>query len=239
MFELLSFGDLGWGDEMLKGAFWTIAVSISSIILGLIIGIVLATFKLSKFKSLKLFAEIYTTIIRGVPELLVIYLLFFGGSAAVMYVAKIFGYFGYIELQPFLIGTLAVGAISGAYSTEVIRGAVDSVPKAQFETGKALGLKGFWMYQKIIFPQVTRLALPGIGNVWQITLKDTALISVTGLVEIMRQSRIASGSTHEPFIFYTTAIILYLLITRLSNIFFDKAEKKFSKGFVKEIYHEV
>lgn len=235
MLELLSFGDAGWGDEMLKGAFWTVAVSISSILLGLIIGIILASFKLSSFRPLKLFAEIYTTIVRGVPELLVIYLLFFGGSSAVMYVAKIFGYYDYIELQPFVIGTLAIGAISGAYSTEVIRGAVNSVPKAQFETGDALGLSRFWIYQKIIFPQVARLALPGIGNVWQITLKDTALISVTGLVEIMRQSRIASGSTHEPFIFYTAAIVLYLIITRLSNIVFDKAEEKYSRGFVREV----
>ena len=188
MLEAISFGDAGWGDEMLMGAFWTVAVSISSILLGLVIGIIFAGFKLSSIRVLNLIAEFYTTVIRGVPELLVIYLLFFGGGSAVMYVAKIFGYFGYIELQPFVIGTLAVGAISGAYSTEVIRGAVNAIPRSQFETGSALGLRGFRLYQKIIFPQVARLALPGIGNVWQITLKDTALISVTGLVEIMRQS---------------------------------------------------
>ena len=104
----------------------------------------------------------------------------------------------YIELNAFKIGPIAVGAISGAYSTEVIRGAVNSVPKGQFEVGKTLGLSGYSLYGKIIFPQVARIALPGIGNVWQITLKDTALISVTGLVEIMRQSRIADGTTHEP-----------------------------------------
>ena len=149
-----------------------------------------------------------------------------------MYIAKIFGYDGYIELNAFTIGTIAVGAISGAYSTEVIRGAVNSVHKGQFEAGKTLGLNGYGFYGRVIFPQVARIALPGIGNVWQITLKDTALISVTGLVEIMRQSRIAAGSTHEPFIFYTAAIILYLVITRLSNILFDKAENTYSKGFV-------
>ena len=150
MLEAISFGDAGWGDEMLMGAFWTVAVSISSILLGLVIGIILAGFKLSSIRVLNLTAEFYTTVIRGVPELLVIYLLFFGGGSAVMYVAKIFGYFGYIELQPFVIGTLAVGAISGAYSTEVIRGAVNAIPRSQFETGSALGLKGFRLYQKII-----------------------------------------------------------------------------------------
>ena len=232
MTELFSLGSEGWGDEMLRGALMTVLVSASSLLLGIVIGIIFAACKLSNVFLLKLIANIYTTIIRGIPELLVIYLLFFGGSGAVMYVAKIFGYNGYIELNAFTIGTIAVGAISGAYSTEVIRGAVNAVPKGQFEAGKTLGLKPYPLNMMVIFPQVARIALPGIGNVWQITLKDTALISVTGLVEIMRQSRIAAGSTHEPFIFYTAAIILYLLITRLSNIFFDKAEKKYSKGFV-------
>ena len=232
MFEVFAFGSSGWGDEMLMGALMTVLVSASSLILGIVIGIIFAACKLSNFFVLRVIANIYTTIIRGIPELLVIYLLFFGGSGAVMYLAKIFGYNGYIELNAFTIGTIAVGAISGAYSTEVIRGAVNSVQKGQFEAGKTLGVNGYGLYGKIIFPQVARIALPGIGNVWQITLKDTALISVTGLVEIMRQSRIAAGSTHEPFIFYTAAIILYLLITRFSNILFDKAENNYSKGFV-------
>ena len=232
MFEVFAFGSSGWGDEMLMGALMTVLVSASSLILGIVIGIIFAACKLSNFFVLRVIANIYTTIIRGIPELLVIYLLFFGGSGAVMYLAKIFGYNGYIELNAFTIGTIAVGAISGAYSTEVIRGAVNSVQKGQFEAGKTLGLNGYGLYGKIIFPQVARIALPGIGNVWQVTLKDTALISVTGLVEIMRQSRIAAGSTHEPFIFYTAAIILYLLITRFSNILFDKAENNYSKGFV-------
>ena len=232
MFEVFAFGSSGWGDEMIMGALMTVLVSASSLILGIVIGIIFAACKLSNIFVLRVIANIYTTIIRGIPELLVIYLLFFGGSGAVMYLAKIFGYNGYIELNAFTIGTIAVGAISGAYSTEVIRGAVNSVQKGQFEAGKTLGLNGYGLYGKIIFPQVARIALPGIGNVWQITLKDTALISVTGLVEIMRQSRIAAGSTHEPFIFYTAAIILYLLITRFSNILFDKAENNYSKGFV-------
>ena len=230
--ELLAFGKTGWGDELLIATLMTVAVSITAMIIGFFFALIFTPLKLSKNKFLNLIANSYTTVIRGVPELLVIYLLFFGGSGAVMYVAKIFGYNGYIELNAFTIGTIAVGAISGAYSTEVIRGAVNAVPKGQFEAGKTLGLKPYPLNMMVIFPQVARIALPGIGNVWQITLKDTALISVTGLVEIMRQSRIAAGSTHEPFIFYTAAIILYLLITRLSNIFFDKAEKKYSQGFV-------
>ena len=108
------------------------------------------------------------------------------------------------------------------------------MPKGQFEAARTLGMKKYALSFTIIFPQVARLALPGIGNVWQVTLKDTALISVTGLVEIMRQSKIAAGSTHEPFLFYTVAIILYLFITSISYQFFNRAETKFSKGFVRE-----
>ena len=234
MMELITFGDTGWGDELLLSMVMTILVSTSSLAFGLVIGTIFASFKLSNSYILKIIAEFYTTVIRGVPELLVIYLLFFGGSGAVMYVAKIFGHLGYIELSPFTIGTIAVGAISGAYSTEVIRGAILAVPKGQFEAARTLGMKKYAMSFNVIFPQVARLALPGIGNVWQVTLKDTALISVTGLVEIMRQSKIAAGSTHEPFLFYTVAIILYLFITSIAYQFFNRAENKFSKGFVRE-----
>jgi len=118
-----------------------------------------------------------------VPELLVIYLLFFGGSGAVMYVASIFGYNKYIEINAFLTGSFAIGIISGAYSTEVFRGAIQSIDKGQFEASKVLGLKKPIHFFKVIMPQMLRLAIPNLSNVWQITLKDTSLISVTGLVE--------------------------------------------------------
>ena len=230
--ELLAFGDTGWGDELFYATLMTIAVSITAMFIGFLFALIFTPLKLSKNKFLNFIANSYTTIIRGVPELLVIYLFFFGGTGAVMYVASIFGYNEYIEINAFVTGAFAIGIISGAYSTEVFRGAIQSIDKGQFEAANVLGLNKFGKFFKIILPQTLRLAIPNLSNVWQITLKDTALISVTGLVEIMRQSRIAAGSTHEPFIFYTAAIILYLLITRLSNIFFDKAEKKYSQGFV-------
>ena len=119
---------------------------------------------------------------RGVPELLVIYLLFFGGNVAIMFLAGLFGYQGYIELNAFTIGTFAVGPVSGAYSTEVIRGAVQSVPGARPRRPGARH-EPLLRFRRILLPQAARYALPGLGNVWQLTLKDTALISVTGLVE--------------------------------------------------------
>lgn len=229
--ELLAFGDTGWGDELFRATLMTIAVSITAMIIGFSFAAIFTPLKLSKFKFLNWIANIYTTVIRGVPELLVIYLFFFGGSGAIMFVASMFGYNEYIEINAFVTGSFAIGIISGAYSTEVFRGAVQSIDKGQFEAAKVLGLSKFIQFYKIIFPQMLRLAIPNLSNVWQITLKDTSLISVTGLVEIMRQSYIAAGSTRDPLFFYSFAAVLYLLLTFLSMKLINKLEVKYSRGY--------
>ncbi len=229
--ELLAFGDTGWGDELFRATLMTIAVSITAMLIGFSFAAIFTPLKLSKFKSLNLIANIYTTVIRGVPELLVIYLFFFGGSGAIMFVASIFGYNEYIEINAFVTGSFAIGIISGAYSTEVFRGAIQSIDKGQFEAAKVLGFNKFKQFYKIILPQMLRLAIPNLSNVWQITLKDTSLISVTGLVEIMRQSYIAAGSTRDPLFFYSFAAVLYLLLTFLSMKLINKLEVKYSRGY--------
>ena len=229
--ELLAFGDTGWGDELFFATLMTIAVSITAMIIGFSFAAIFTPLKLSKYKSLNLIANIYTTVIRGVPELLVIYLFFFGGSGAIMFVASMFGYNEYIEINAFLTGSFAIGIISGAYSTEVFRGAIQSIDKGQFEAGKVLGFNKFKQFYKIILPQMLRLAIPNLSNVWQITLKDTSLISVTGLVEIMRQSYIAAGSTRDPLFFYSFAAVLYLLLTFFSMKLINKLEVKYSRGY--------
>ena len=229
--DLLSFGKTGWGDELFYATLMTIAVSITALLIGFLFSIIFTPLKLSNNKFLNFIANSYTTVIRGVPELLVIYLFFFGGSGAIMYVASIFGYFEYIEINAFITGSLAIGIISGAYSTEVFRGAIQSVDKSQFEACKVLGLKKHIYFLKVIMPQMLRLAIPNLSNVWQITLKDTSLISVTGLVEIMRQSYIAAGSTRDPLFFYSFAAVLYLIITFFSMKFINKFEAKYSRGF--------
>ena len=229
--ELLYFGDNGWGDELFIATLMTIAVSITAMLIGFLFALIFTPLKLSKYKILNLIGNFYTTVIRGVPELLVIYLFFFGGSGAVMYVASIFGYFEYIEINAFITGSFAIGIISGAYSTEVFRGAIQSIDKGQFEASKVLGFNKYIHFFKIIIPQMLRLALPNISNVWQITLKDTSLISVTGLVEIMRMSYIAAGSTRDPLFFYSFAAVLYLLLTFISMKFLNRLEKNYSRGF--------
>ena len=229
--ELLAFGDTGWGDELFRATLMTIAVSITAMIIGFSFAAIFTPLKLSKYKPLNLIANVYTTVIRGVPELLVIYLFFFGGSGAIMFVASMFGYNDYIEINAFVTGSFAIGIISGAYSTEVFRGAIQSIDKGQFDAAKVLGFSKFKQFYKIILPQMLRLAIPNLSNVWQITLKDTSLISVTGLVEIMRQSYIAAGSTRDPLFFYSFAAVLYLLLTFLSMKLINKLEIKYSRGY--------
>ena len=229
--ELLAFGDSGWGDELFYATLMTIAVSITAMFIGFLFALIFTPLKLSKNKFLNFIANSYTTIIRGVPELLVIYLFFFGGTGAVMFVASIFGYNEYIEINSFITGAFAIGIISGAYSTEVFRGAIQSIDKGQFEAANVLGLNKFRKFFKIILPQTLRLAIPNLSNVWQITLKDTSLISVTGLVEIMRQSYIAAGSTRDPLFFYSFAAALYLLLTFVSMKLINRLEVKYSRGY--------
>ncbi len=229
--ELLYFGDSGWGDELAIATLMTIAVSITAMVIGFVFAAIFTPLKLSKRKYFNLISNSYTTVIRGVPELLVIYLFFFGGSGAIMYVASIFGYNDYIEINAFITGSFSIGIISGAYSTEVFRGAIQSIDKGQFEAAKVLGVSKFTQFYKIILPQMLRLAIPNLSNVWQITLKDTSLISVTGLVEIMRQSYIAAGSTRDPLFFYSCAAVLYLILTYLSMKLINKLEVKYSRGY--------
>jgi octopine/nopaline transport system permease protein len=231
-FEKLIFGDMGWGDEFLFATLMTVVVSICSMGLGIFIAIFTAWAKLTLSRFLNLIANFYTTVVRGIPELLVIYLIFFGGSATVMKLAKVFGYEGYIELNAFTISVFAIGIISATYSTEVLRAAFLSIDRGQVESAKTLGLSRLQTFIKILVPQVLRHAIPGLGNVWQVTLKDTSLISVTGLVEIMRQTRISANVEHSPLTFLITAACLYLFLTTFTGKFFNYLERKSNKGFV-------
>ncbi|MFP4125512.1 MAG: ABC transporter permease [Alphaproteobacteria bacterium] len=229
--SLLAWGDAGWGDQMARGAVMTLLVAVAAYALGVLIGAGLAAMKLAPIPPLRWLAELYTTVIRGIPELLVIYLVFFGGGTALRAIAEgMFGYGGYVELPVFATGTICLAVSAGAYATEVIRGAVQVVPKGQLEAAVAVGMSRAQRLRRVLVPQVARHALPGLGNVWQLTLKDTSLISVIGLVEIMRQAAVAAGSTKEPFTFYLVAAVLYLGLTSLSNRGFDAAERWANKG---------
>lgn len=232
--HLLSFGEGGWGGMLVMGALMTFAVATGAFALGIAIGACVAIAARSGRRALRLLALAYTTVVRGIPELLVIYLFFFGASSMVMAIVRLaFGYDGYIEVHAFTVGVISVGLISGAYSAEVIRGAIASVPRGQLEAAMALGLRPGTTATRVLFPQALRFALPGLNNVWQLTLKDTALISVTGLTEIMRTAHVAAGVTREPFTFYAAAALAYLAFTWISSCLFVRAEAFAGRGIVK------
>jgi octopine/nopaline transport system permease protein len=156
----------------------------------------------------------------------VIYLFYFGGSSALSAVAHMLGNQGFFGLNGFLVGMLAVGIVSGAYQTEVLRGAYNAIPHGEIDAATAVGMGRLLMLRRVIAPRLLHFALPGMGNVWQQVLKESALISVTGLVEIMRQVHIGAGSTRRPFEFYITGFLLYLILTTLSGALFRAAERR-------------
>ena len=229
-FQLMGFGEGGWGAFMLMGALVTMALALCGFTIGAVFGAFAAWAKISGNRIVRTIADIYTTVLRGVPDLLVIYLFYFGGSAFLTWLGRLFGSEGFIGLPGFLAGAMAIGITSGAQHTEVFRGAYRAVAKGEIEAAVACGMPRFMRFRRIIAPLVLRHALPGLGNVWQIVLKESALVSVTGVVELLRQSQVGAGSTRQPFDFYFAAAILYLCITTISSISFHTAEKRFNKG---------
>jgi octopine/nopaline transport system permease protein len=216
----------GWIGAILRGTAITIAVGLASIIIGAIIGTLFGLVKWAKIFPLAMVVTAYTSLIRGVPELLIIYLLFFSSVEFVTRVATAFGYGALADSgYAFIIAVVAISAISGAYSTEVIRGALASIHTGHIEAARALGLSRYRIFRRIIFPQMLRIALPGMNNVWQATIKDTALVSVVGLQELMRTASVGAGSTRNPLIFFLIAAIVYFVITIISQAGFDRVER--------------
>ncbi|MFO1144537.1 MAG: ABC transporter permease subunit [Amaricoccus sp.] len=216
----------GWFGALARGASITILVGLGAMILGLALGTVCGLIKWARLAPLNWLVDIYTTIVRGVPELLIIYLLFFSSVELVARIGTAFGWAALSETgYPFLIGVVAIGVISGSYSTEVVRGALAAIPNGHLEAARALGLPRGRIFRRIILPQMLRIAAPGVNNVWQATIKDTALISVVGLQELMRAAFVGAGSTRSPFIFYLLAGAVYLAITFVSQLGFRRAER--------------
>jgi len=220
----------GWGLALVQAALMTLAVSVTALFLGAIMGSLIAWAKLGSRRWLRLTADGYTTVLRGVPDLLVIYLFYFGGSQVLSAIGGMFGATGFIGLPAFATGAIAVGIVSGAYQAEVFRGAFLAIPKGQIEAARAVGMNRVLLFRRIVVPQALRFAIPGLGNCWQLVLKESALISITGLVELLRQAQVGAGSTRQPFIFYMTAAGLYLVLTTISTWTFDRAEARANRG---------
>src|SRR5450759_2286103 len=207
--ELMGFGPKGWGLLLLQAALMTVAVSCVAFALGSLLGALIAWARIEGNRGLQLAADAYTTVLRGIPDLLVIYLLYFGGSTALTALAHALGANGFVGVDAFPAGAIAVGIISGAYQSEVYRGAFAAISSGELEAARAVGMPRWLMFRRIIVAQALRFAIPGLGNVWQLALKESALISVVGLTEILRQAQVGAGSTRQPFAFFITAALLY------------------------------
>ena len=221
---------LGFGAQLATGTLVTAGLAAASLAGGLLLGVAGATAQMSRRRLLRATAHAYTTAVRGVPELLVVLIVYFGASAVIGRVAGLFGATGYFELNPFIAGVLALSLTFGAYATEVLRGAFLAVPQQQAEAAYALGFTRLRAFRHVLLPQVWRSALPGLGNLFLVLLKDTSLVSVVGLDELMRKSAIAVSYTREPFTFYLAAALIYLAMTALSMAGLRALERRAARG---------
>lgn len=208
----------------------TVRLALAALGLGLVLGLAGAALMSAPLAPVRWIARAYTTIIRGIPELLVVLLIYFGASVVLMAIARPFGYTQYIELSPFIAGSVALGLTFGGYASEVFRGAFQAVPKGQSEAAQALGMSRVATFFRIVLPQGWRLALPGLGNLFLVLMKDTALVSVIGLEELMRKAQFAVGATKEPFTFYLAAAVIYLGLTIVSMGALAWMEKRANRG---------
>ncbi|MER0239353.1 ABC transporter permease [Fulvimarina sp. MAC8] len=226
---LLGFGDTGWGDDIAYGVFVTASLAICTLPIGLVVGFLLSLAKQSGDRLLFVSANIYTTIFRGLPELLTLFLVYFGVNSLLKSLTDATG-LPDIALSSFVSGMIALGFVFSAFASEVFAAAFRAIPKGQYEGANALGIGTFKTMRLVIFPQLIRIALPGLTNLWMILLKDTALVSVIGLTDILRQSQIAARVTREPFLFFGTAILLYLVLTLISSIAVGRIDRWAKRG---------
>ena len=220
----------GYGSSILDGAWLTVNLALTSMALAVALGLVGAAFRLSPVKWLARLGEGYTTVIRGIPDLVLILLIFYGGQDLINRIALALDYTGYIDINPFIAGVCTMGFIFGAYLSETFRGAFMAIPAGQAEAGMAYGMSRSQVFWRILVPQMIRLALPGFTNNWLVLTKSTALISVIGLQDMMFKAKNAADATHEPFTFFLALAVLYLMLTSVSLLVLRYLEKHFSVG---------
>ncbi|PSW04086.1 ABC transporter permease [Photobacterium lipolyticum] len=237
----------GYEWSLAEGAWVTLQVALMSLFLAMILGMLGALAKVSPYRWARAIATFYTTVIRGIPDLVLMMLIFFGGQMLLndsLYRANewLNEYFSagepghewtaylpdYIEISPFVAGVLTIGFIFGAYMAETFRGAILAVDKGELEAAKAYGMSGFLTFRRVLLPQMIRHALPGFGNNWLVLLKTTALVSIIGLDDMVRKGSLAAGTTQMPFTFYMTIAVIFLLFTSLSTSVLKWAERKSS-----------
>ena len=237
----------GYEASLLEGAWVTLEVALASLLLALLLGMLGALAKLSPYKWARAIATGYTTIIRGIPDLVLMMLLFFGGQGLIngicSWVNEAYNSFllegnpnqewvsllpDYIDISPFVAGVATIGFIFGAYMTETFRGAILAVDKGELEAARAFGMRATQVFVRILFPQMMRHALPGFGNNWLVLLKTTALVSIIGLDDMVRKASLAAGSTQQPFTFYMAVALIFLIFTAVSTSALKWAERHYA-----------
>jgi histidine transport system permease protein len=226
---LAGFSLKGFGPLLLNGAWMTVKLSVASLLLSVLLGLAGASAKLSGKQWLRMPAQLYTTLIRGVPDLVLMLLIFYSLQTWLTMITVALGW-EYIEINPFAAGILTLGFIYGAYFTETFRGAMLAVPRGQLEAATAYGLSRAQRFRLVVFPQMMRFALPGLGNNWMVILKATALASIIGLADLVKAAQDAGKSTYQLFFFLVLAALAYLVITSVSNVVLRHLERRYATG---------
>ncbi|WP_460104398.1 ABC transporter permease [Pseudomonas sp. H1_D04] len=226
---LSAFSLKGFGPLLLQGTWMTLKLSVLSLAVSVLLGLLGASAKLSSLPFLRIPAQLYTTLIRGVPDLVLMLLIFYSLQTWLTGLTD-FMEWEYIEIDPFSAGVITLGFIYGAYFTETFRGAILAVPRGQLEAATAYGLKRGRRFRYVTFPQMMRFALPGIGNNWMVMLKATALVSIIGLADLVKAAQDAGKSTYQLFYFLVLAALIYLVITSVSNFVLRRLERRYSAG---------
>lgn len=224
--DLLRLDSPGWGGVLLEGALTTLEIAVSAFLLGLVLGFGGALAKLSPVRPLVVTATIYSTVMRAVPELLLIILLYYAGTDALNRLFLALGIEGEADVSGFAAAIGVLGLVLGAYATEVIRGAILSIPIGQIEAARAYGMGPALVLRRVVLPAMLPAALPGLANLWMILIKDTALISVVGATELLSSAKQAAGTTKHYFLFYCAAAAIYFVITVVSNRVFRAIEAR-------------
>ncbi|HBV75027.1 MULTISPECIES: arginine ABC transporter permease ArtQ [Vibrio] len=212
----------GYSLALIQASWLTIELAFSSLVVGLVLSILFASGEMSRFKVIAWPTTTLVTIIRGLPELLVVLFIFFGSGQVLFYITG-----EYIEISPFLSGVIALSLIFASYAAQTLRGALKAVPKGQSEAASALGLSKSRSFVRIVLPQAIRHALPGLTNQWLVLLKDTALVSLIGVTDLLKQAQLTSAATHQSFTWYATAAAVYLIITLITQRIIAKINKKY------------
>jgi polar amino acid transport system permease protein len=230
VWTLISFGPEGWGDDIAYGVLVTVSLALTTLPLGLFIGFMVALAKKSDDRTLRLAGDIYTTIFRGLPELLTLFLVFYGAQIGIQQAVRLFDPNASIEVNSFVAGMVALGAVFSSYASEVFLSAFRAIPKGQYEGGYSIGLSKSQTMRLVVLPQLVKIALPGLANLWLILLKDTALVSVIGLADILRQSSIAARVTKDAFLFFGLACLIYLVLAIISSVGIGAIERSVGKA---------